>query len=80
VASAALSGAVRLIAGLGGGLVESYPENAEAREVSASFLYNSRLARFERQGFERVRRLGKNHWVVPKVVHANTGEATPSAQ
>jgi hypothetical protein len=24
---------------------------------------------FERQGFERTRRLGKNHWVVTKIVH-----------
>ena len=47
---------------------ESYPEDVEGRTVSASFLYNGRLCAFERHGFQRVRRLGKNHWVVVKRV------------
>ena len=66
VASAALSGALNLMAEMGGGVVESYPEDVEGRTVSASFLHNSRLSMFESQGFSRVRRLGKNHWVVAK--------------
>lgn len=70
VSSAALAGAVDAISRLGGGTVESYPEDVEGRNVSSSFLYNSRLAMFERQGFNRVRRLGKNHWVVAKQVQA----------
>ena len=70
VSSTALAGALEEIALLGGGTVESYPEDVSDRKVSASFLYNSRLAMFERQGFERVRRIGKNHWVVAKVVQA----------
>lgn len=70
VASVALAAALTQIAKLGGGVVESYPEDVEGRKVSASFLHNSRLAMFEHQGFERSRRLGKNHWVVSKVVHA----------
>jgi Acetyltransferase (GNAT) family. len=68
VASAALEGALREIDRLGGGTVESYPEGVDARSVSASFLHNGTVAMFERQGFERTRRLGKNHWVVTKVV------------
>lgn len=68
VASAALAGALQEIARLGGGTVESYPEDVAGRSVSASFLYNSRLAMFEHQGFERVRRLGKNHWLVAKAI------------
>ena len=48
--------------------MESYPEGVDGRSVSASFLHNATLAMFERQGFERTRRLGKNHWVVTKVV------------
>ncbi|NVI92158.1 GNAT family N-acetyltransferase [Actinomadura sp. BRA 177] len=68
VASAALEGALQEIARLGGGTVESYPENVEGRSTSASFLYNGTLAMFENLGFERTRRLGKNHWVVTKVV------------
>ncbi len=54
------------------GTVESYPEDVADRKVSPSFLYNSRLSMFERRGFERVRRLGKKHWVVAKVVRAKT--------
>jgi GNAT superfamily N-acetyltransferase len=70
VSSAALAGALHEIARLGGGTVESYPEDVADRTVSAALLYNSRLAMFERQGFERVHRLGKNHWVVSKRVQA----------
>jgi GNAT superfamily N-acetyltransferase len=70
VTEAALAGALHEIARLGGGTVESYPENVEGRTVSASFLYNSRLSTFERHGFKRVRPLGKNHWVVSREVEA----------
>lgn len=68
VAAAALKGALSEIARLGGGRVESYPEDVEGRSVSASFLYNATVSLFEREGFRRDRRLGKNHWVVSKVV------------
>lgn len=70
VSAAALAAALEEIARLGGGTVESYPEDAEGRSVSSSFLYNSNISIFERQGFERVRRLGKNHWVMAKRVGA----------
>lgn len=70
VSSVALTGAIELIAGLGGGVVESYPEDIEGRNVSNSFLYNSRLAMFEHQGFKRIAQLGKNHWVVSRTVAA----------
>ena len=70
VARAALAGALFEIAKLGGGVVESYPQDVADHVVSASFLHNSRLSMFERQGFQRSRRLGKNHWVVSKVVAA----------
>ena len=69
VASTALEGALQEIARLGGGTVESYPEDSEGRSVSASFLHNGTVAMFERHGFERTRRLGKHHWVVSRVVH-----------
>jgi GNAT superfamily N-acetyltransferase len=68
VASVALSGALAEIARKGGGLVESYPEDTAGRKVSPSFLYNSHLSLFEQQGFKRMRKLGKNHWVVAKQV------------
>lgn len=68
VAAFALDGALQQIARLGGGVVESYPEDAEDRKVSSSFLYNGTVSLFERHGFERARRLGKHHWVVTRVV------------
>jgi GNAT superfamily N-acetyltransferase len=68
VAAAALKGALSEIARLGGGTVESYPEDVKGRSVSGSFLHNATVSTFERQGFRRVRRLGKNHWVVTRTV------------
>ena len=68
VASAALGGALAEIARLGGGVVESFPQNTSSQLVSASFLYNATTSLFESHGFERVRPLGKNHWLMRKVV------------
>ena len=68
VARVALRGALEEIERLGGGTVESYPEDVEGRKTSSSFLYNGTVAMFEREGFRRIRQLGKNHWVVSKVV------------
>src|SRR4051794_31308660 len=67
VAIAALEGALDEIRRLGGGTVESFPEDSEGRSVSSSFLHNGTLAMFERQGFARTRRLGERRWVVSKV-------------
>jgi GNAT superfamily N-acetyltransferase len=75
VATAALRGALEEIGRLGGGTVESYPEDATGRKVSGSFLYNATLAVFESQGFERVRQLGKHHWVVRTAVASTAGQA-----
>lgn len=68
VASAALEGALREISRLGGGTVESYPQESDGRSLAASFLYNGTLSMFENRGFARTRRLGRNHWVVSKIV------------
>lgn len=68
VADAALKGAVDEIRRLGGGVVESYPEDVAGRKTSGSFLYNGTLAMFERQGFKPTLRLGKNHSVVTKTL------------
>jgi hypothetical protein len=72
VASLALKGALGEISRLGGGTVESYPEDVEDRAVSPSFLHNGTLSMFEREGFRPSRRLGKNHWVVSKVVRGSS--------
>jgi len=76
VAAVALAGALKEISHLGGGTVESYPEDVQGRPVSGSFLYNATLALFEEQGFSRVRRLGKNHWVVSKQVCKAPGKSS----
>jgi len=70
VATAALAGAVDLIAGLGGGTVEGYPEPAGS--VPAGFLYHGALSSYERLGFTRDRQIGKHRWVVTKVVEPGT--------
>jgi len=66
VATAALAGALELIAGLGGGTVEGYSEDAGS--VPAGFLFNGALSTYEQQGFVRDRRIGKHRWVVTRVV------------
>jgi hypothetical protein len=66
VATAGLAGALELIAGLGGGVVEGYPEAAGA--VPAGFLFNGALSTYERLGFVRDRPIGKHRWVVRRVV------------
>lgn len=66
VARAALEGALDLIAGLGGGVVEGYPEPASS--VPAGFLFNGSLSTYERLGFTRDRMIGKHRWVVTRFV------------
>jgi GNAT superfamily N-acetyltransferase len=80
VASAALAGALQEIVRLGGGAVESYPDDLEGRRYSGAFLHNGTVAMFERQGFVRVRRLGTNRWVVARTVaaDASAGSTSPS--
>ena len=67
VATAALAGALELIARLGGGKVEGYPEGAGS--VPAGFLFNGALSTYEKLGFVRDRKIGKHRWVVTKVVY-----------
>ena len=66
VATAALAGALDLIAGKGGGIVEGYPEDAGS--VPAGFLFNGALSTYEKLGFVRDRKIGKHRWVVTRVV------------
>jgi GNAT superfamily N-acetyltransferase len=66
VATAGLAGAVELIAGLGGGTVEGYPEDAGS--VPAGFLFNGALSTYENLGFVRDRKIGKHRWVMTRVV------------
>ena len=66
VATAALAGALGLIAGLGGGTVEGYPEDAAS--VPAGFLWNGALSTYEKLGFLRDRKIGKHRWVMTRIV------------
>lgn len=66
VNAAAIGGALDLIADLGGGIVEGYPESADS--VPAGFLYNGALSTYEALGFERDRMIGKHRWVVKRLV------------
>ena len=68
VAAVALAGALEEIRGLGGGSIESYPEDVEGRETSSSFLHNATVGMFERLGFARDRRIGKDRWVVRRTI------------
>lgn len=68
VASKALEGAIQEIARLGGGVVESYPQDMDGRKTAPGFIYNGTLSMFERHGFTKTRQLGKSHWVVTKIV------------
>jgi GNAT superfamily N-acetyltransferase len=66
VATAALEGALDLIAELGGGTVEGYPEDAGG--VPAGFLFNGALSTYEKLGFVRDRKIGKHRWVMRRTV------------
>lgn len=71
VATAGLAGALDLIARLGGGSVEGYPEAAGS--VPAGFLFNGALSTYERLGFTRERKIGKHRWVVTRIVTPSSG-------
>lgn len=77
VFTAALAGAVELIAELGGGTVEGYPEPSDA--VPSGFLYNGALSTYEQLGFRRTRLIGKHRWVVTTTVEP-TAAALSSAE
>ncbi len=68
VSTAAIRGALDLIAQAGGGVVEGYPE--DGTEVPAGFLFNGALSTYEGAGFTRDRQIGKHRWVVTKVITA----------
>jgi GNAT superfamily N-acetyltransferase len=64
VATFALQEAVREIGGLGGGVVEAYPEDYEGRKISSSFLCSGTLGMFEKAGFKKGRKIAMHRWVV----------------
>jgi hypothetical protein len=68
VAAVALRGALDLIAKVGGGVVEAYPQDTMGKRTSGSFLYNGTRSLFEQAGFRYERSKGKNHCVMRRTV------------
>jgi hypothetical protein len=62
----ALNGALELIKNLGGGIVESYPQDTQGKKVSNSFLYNGTRQIFEKADFSYESEKGKNHCIMRK--------------
>ena len=79
VSAIALVGALEEISRLGGGTVESYPEDATGREILGSFLYNSNISIFEHHGFQKAHRIGKNRGVMSKVIQPAAFSASSRA-
>jgi GNAT superfamily N-acetyltransferase len=66
VATVALREAMKMIAQLGGGTVEGYPEDYTGQKVSSSFLCSGTLGMFEKAGFRKSRKIAMHRWVVVK--------------
>ncbi|MDG6986126.1 MAG: GNAT family N-acetyltransferase [Nitrososphaerota archaeon] len=64
IATVALREALNMIAQLGGGTVEAYPEDYTGQRVSSSFLCSGTLGMFEKAGFTRARKIAMHRWVV----------------
>lgn len=68
VARAALGGALDLIAGAGGGLVEAISEVTAGRQAQPRFLFSATAELFEDHGFHRGRQVGKHAWILSRTV------------
>jgi GNAT superfamily N-acetyltransferase len=69
VATAALRGALDLIAKAGGGVVEGYPHDLpEGKKMSSTFLYNTTRTTYEKAGFKYQRPKGKGNCVMIRTV------------
>ena len=70
VARIALEGALDEIARLGGGLVEAISETTDGRVAHGRFLVSATVELFDSYDFDRVRQVGKDAWIVNRVVPA----------
>ena len=74
MAAVAVRGALGLIAGAGGGLVEAYPHDLPpGKKTSASFLYDATRTMYEQLGFTYKRPKGKGNCVMTAVVEPTEG-------
>jgi len=76
VAWVALEGALRMIAGRGGGTVDGYPVDTRGEATSNSFLWSGTLTMFQDLGFRQLGALGPSKRIVRKVVRASRGRPT----
>jgi GNAT superfamily N-acetyltransferase len=70
VSTAALKGALGLIAAGGGGTVDGYPTSTKGKPYSSSFLWAGTESMFAGAGFQLLGALGKTKSVMRKVVRA----------
>ncbi|WP_222844335.1 GNAT family N-acetyltransferase [Buchananella hordeovulneris] len=70
LAVAAIAGALELIAGAGGGLVEAISETTYGRLAQGRFLFTATAELLESFGFTKVRQVGKHAWILTKQVPA----------
>lgn len=68
IAKAALRGAVRIIAGKGGGTVDGYPIAIRGKRYSSSFLWSGTESMFAEAGFHRIGAFGTSKMVMRKTV------------
>ena len=65
MARAAVSGVIEAIRAAGGGVVEAYPEQVEARPAQrGAYFHTGPETLFEEFGFERDRLIAKWRWVM----------------
>lgn len=72
LATAAIQGAVELIAQQGGGLVEAISETTAGRVAQGRFLFTATAEHLEDLGFMRVRQVGKHAWILTLAVPAKS--------
>jgi hypothetical protein len=68
VATAAVRGALDLIANEGGGVVEGYPHDLQGEKMRSQFLYSATRSLFEDVGFSYERPKGKKNCVMRRKV------------
>lgn len=68
IARMALEGALKQIAGAGGGLVEAISETTAGRDAHGRFLFSGTVELLDEFGFTKVRQVGKHAWIVSKRV------------
>jgi hypothetical protein len=70
IAEAALGGALRMIAGKGGGTVDGYPIATRGKRYSSSFLWGGTESMFAEVGFRPIGHLGTSKLVMRRTVRS----------